>query len=382
MGRLPAANESILWALDFVRESLPASLVDDAGYARLAAVAERLPLDLTTFWGFECPLSRPDAVADILFHTAKGSLGHRLLAGQTASSLDAFCDGSSPCWQALRAFARLWAEPDHPFYAHVYNIWLEFDTGAASSAAEAADLFRQPNVFFGLNAKPDDHDALLRVVPNALDVLSGGKADTCGLAPLIESLPAGGRLFQIGLMLARSGRGLRACVDQLGIELVPEWLTGLKWQGDVEALSDFLRRLAPLQHSMAVDLDVTHEGVAEKVGLECYVNRRADDPSQWPRLLGFVEDIGLCLPEKRRDLLDFPGSTRPPTRPRTSDVGVVYLDITRAIHHVKLAFDGGRAVEAKGYLAVYRPGINLRGLSADAADPGASGASGGGWHIE
>ena len=256
-------------------------------------------------------------MADILFHTAKGSLGHRLLAGHAASLLDALCDSSSPCWKALCAFARLWAEPDHPFHAHVYNIWLEFDTGAASSAAQAADLIWQPNVFFGSSVKPDDCAALLRVVPDALEVLAGAEADTSGLAWLIESLPAGARLFQIGLMLARPDRGLRVCVDQLGIEHIPDWLTGLKWQGDVEALSTFLGRLAPMQHSMAVDLDVTDEGVAEKVGLECYINRHADDPNPWQRLLSFVEEIGLCLPDKRRDLLAFPGPTRPPTRPRT-----------------------------------------------------------------
>ena len=154
-------GKTILSILEFVRESLPYSLIDKEGYARLAAVAERLPAEMTTFWGFECRLGQSDAKADILFQTINKSQGQRLLAGHTPSPLDIICD-RWPAWRRLRTFAGLWSDPNHPLHAYIHNIWLEFDTASTSSVTQVTDVIAKPSIFFGPKAK-------------ALDCSIGGK---------------------------------------------------------------------------------------------------------------------------------------------------------------------------------------------------------------
>lgn len=349
-------SESVFSILELARESLPSSLFDEEGYAHLATIAQMFPEELTTFWGFECRLGEPEAKADILFETKKQSRGLSLLAGHTPSSLDTFCE-QWPTWQSLRTFAKHWADPDHLFYNSIRNIWLEFDAAAVASSTQVAEVIRQPCIFFGPEAKAHEKDQLLSVVLDALAALGETNLGRSSLQPFIAALPDGAQLFQVGLMLARVNPGMRVCVNKLIPEEIPEWLSKLNWSGDTQTLERLLQKITPLLNTMAVDLNLLKDRPAEKIGLECYMDWLVDDSKQWIPLLDFIEELNLCLPQKRQGFLNFPGITQNPPHKRLSDGGVLYLNLFRKIHHIKLSLAEGQVVEAKAYLALSRPGI-------------------------
>ncbi len=358
-------NDRIVSILELARESLPSGLIGAEGYARLAAVAERLPGVLTTFWGFECRLGEAQAKADILFETKKESPGQRLLAGQTASPLDAMC-ARWPAWQSLRTFARIWADPNHQFSAHIRNIWLEFDTAAVSGSAQIDDVLRQPCIFFGPERKTLANGEFFHLIRDALVAFGAANLGGDNLQTFVSTLSDGARLFQVGLMLARPNPGLRVCVYTPDTEKIPAWLSDLNWQGDTEALGELLRQLTPmLRDTMAVGLNLMPEGLAKKIGLECYMDWYEDDPAQWIPLLDFIEEMNLCLPQKRQGILAFPGITRVPGSWQKTSDGVFYINLYRKIHHLKLSIAAGQASEAKIYLAMSRPGFNLETMHAE-----------------
>ncbi len=348
-------NESILSVLEHVRPSLPPGLIDEEGFQCLAGVAGRLPAELTTFWGFESRLGEARASADILFETRKQTRGQSLLAGQTPSSLDSLCN-QSRVWRSLREFAGRWADPEHPFSTFIRNVWLEFDT-AASFSNESGELVYRPCVFLGPDTKYYDSDQLPDHLVAALAVF-GTEARSSRLLPsFMSSIPDGAALFQVGLMLSRVSSGLRVCVKGLSADTIFPWLDELEWSGDREALAELLKSITPLLRTMALNLNLTEGGPAEKIGLECYMDWLEGNSEQWQPLLDYIEERDLCLPLKREGLLKFPGKSPSFEVSFSPDSPIFFFGLSRLIHHIKLSFTEGRVAEAKAYLAVSRPGL-------------------------
>jgi hypothetical protein len=311
---------------------------------------------LTTFWGFESRLGEIKARADILFETRKQTRGQSLLAGQTPSSLDSLCE-RSPVWHNLREFAGRWADPEHPFSAFIRNVWLEFDTAASNSTSESGELVYRPCVFLGPDPKKGDNEKLPDHLVAALAIFGNDNQPGQLLPSFISSLPDGAALFQVGLMLSRTSDGLRVCVKGLSEDTLFPWLDRLKWVGDKEALARLLKSITPMLRTIALNLNLTESGPGEKIGLECYMDWFEEDPQQWKPMLDFVEQLNLCLPQKRMGLLKFPGKSPSFEVSFLPDSPIFFFSLSRLIHHIKLSFTESRVAEAKAYLAISRPGL-------------------------
>jgi hypothetical protein len=246
-----------------------------------------------------------------------------------------------------------------------------------------AELIRQPCIFFSPDAKSVGKERLFNVILDTIAVLGGTSGQVCEtLRAFLASLPEGARLFQIGLMLSRGNHGLRACVNHLDLEAIPGWLSELRWQGDTRAFAALLQRIAPLVRSTALGVTLTEAGLAEKIGLECYMNLLEEDSKQWIPLLDFLDELGLCLPQKRQGLLEFPGISRSPAERRKSADGIFYLNTFRKIHHLKLSIHVDRIVEAKAYLALRRPGVRFDKILAELSGPTGFESSEDAWLVE
>jgi hypothetical protein len=178
------------------------------------------------------------------------------------------------------------------------------------------------------------------------------------LQSVVDSLPGQAQLFQIGMMASRTLPVVRVCVNRLPARDVPDWLNELNWCGDTAALAGILDALDPLLHTMAIDLDLTAEGVAKRIGLECYMDWSNEQSDQWLPLLDYTEHLNLCVPSKCSGILEFPGHKGSFTNQPQQCRGIVYPMLIRNIHHLKFSILADRILEAKAYLGVYRPGLN------------------------
>ncbi len=353
-------SESMLLVLEQCRESLPAALIDGDGYSHLAAVADRLPVDLSTFWGFECRLGEAEARTDILFEVRKQTRGRFLRAGHHPSMLDEMC-AQWPAWQYLRKFAEQWADPEHEFSTYIRNIWLEFDTAKVSKHDQIDKVLKHPCIFFGPDVRTIvGKQQAFPIIDDALAVLGFKNTEYSDLEFFMKTLPDDAHVFQVGLMLGRSNPGLRVCLFRLVPEDIADWLSRLNWKGDTKALEELLAKLTPMLDTFALDLNLMNDGPSEKIGLECYMDWQDKDSSQWIPLLDFIAEKNLCLPEKREGVLAYPGADPVPESWKNRYKGVIYLKIFRQIHHIKLSIEHGTLTEAKVYLALNHPGLDLK----------------------
>ena len=98
------------------------------------------------------------------------------------------------------------------------------------------------------------------------------------------------------------------------------------------------------------------EGVSAKLGVEVTFGESSasfqrDDPED-TRLLDYLVEHDLCLPDKRDALLSWVGGFRLASRgPSDAEAAPIFL---RTISHIKLVFQPGRPPEAKAYLGLGR----------------------------
>jgi hypothetical protein len=170
-------------------------------------------------------------------------------------------------------------------------------------------------------------------------------------------------------------------VNEIDAAHMPRWLERQGWDGDAGALGTALESLAPLVRKVALDVDFTAAGIGRKAGVECYLNWQELAGAEWDRLLDHVAALGLCSASRRRAVKTFPGkieySLPEQIAARQRERGFLFPVLYRNIHHVKLTFAGSGWADAKAYLGVARPAIDLAAFfSGDDSDGGESG-----WYV-
>lgn len=227
----------------------------------------------------------------------------------------------------------------------VLDVWLEFDVDGGRG--------RDPSIFCGfVDARPETAAEALRplgATPRALRTLER----------IHQALPAGARMFQVGLMLARPDRGLRALVRHVDHDGVAALLRAMDWCGDAEAIAAAVESWGGLTDNVFLSLDLD-DAIGPRIGLELMFadgSAAGYDP-RWDRLLSrFVVD-GLCTDAERDALLSWPGHV---TAPRAGARWPCHLSadtvLTRLDNHVKVVLERGR-VSAKAYFGFQttRPG--------------------------
>lgn len=172
-----------------------------------------------------------------------------------------------------------------------------------------------------------------------------GKERVQRLTPMLDRCVSclggkSGRLYQIGAMTGRGQQeSLRLFTQELTREELTAYLAALDWRGDLTALDGELRQLEPFceGRQFILDFDVFEHHISEKIGLNFGTRRK--DPETVEAWLSYLEQRGLCLPGKKRDVLRF--ITAYP-----SHTPFIQNDIS----HFKLPFVHGQVTMAKAYL--------------------------------
>ncbi|ATB39211.1 hypothetical protein CYFUS_004652 [Cystobacter fuscus] len=335
---------------------LSPALISSEAFGNLQRIARQLPPASAS--GFECRLGQPQALADlgVRFLAADGS--RAVLAGRGDPGgrfeLSRF---THPVWERLRRFGARWDEPGSPLAREIGDIFLEFDVEGTPEQEPIPSFF----IEYERGATRD-----LEVMEQALALLWGEP-----LAPAIrervvaclEALPSGGQVSAVGAMFSRRFEGVRLCLHGLTPDTLPDYLERVGWPGASSEWEPLLSAVVPHVERLALSLDVD-ETVQPRLGVECHQaeSLHEADTARWSALLEVLEARGLCLPTKRRALVDWVGHLHLRSRPealpshlRTLSAGLaphalpVFL---RRLNHVKLVFQPGRPPEAKAYLAL------------------------------
>lgn len=316
--------------LAFIRPRLAEALVGDLAFARLREMARRLPGD-----GL--------AALEIRLAPALDAVDLSWKAPRRPAVPTTFC---SP---RIRQLLRRWSTGGLPSVA---SVWLELDadrfaTGPSDpvlcvEVARGADPALILEVLFGTSLDPPQRALALR---SATEIRPPAR-----LLYVFDLGPRGGprtvRLEILGLAPEQAADVLKRHAPHL-----------------VPAVS----RVAPLLAGAErphLSFDVGPDGIGPRAGLEGSFVKWPHREPRWRELFDRLVEHGLCAPEKRDAIFAWPGQETfwtaadrwPAEAAGTRGVCV------RALSHVKIVAEPGRAPEAKAYLLFGRIGPAERGV--------------------
>jgi hypothetical protein len=362
--------------IKLVRPHTSPSLISERAWDKINNVAKFLPNDITSFFGFECPLGIAAAQSDLLICVENtAGTGREILADKDRLPLALLSD---LIWQQVTHFGREWQDETSILYQKIYNVWLEFDLDS-----EELNL-PVPSCFFGSQPIYAATSPYANLVPSAYSWITESALKLllaenlperveAKLFQCLDSLPPEAYVFQTGLMLARNIKNaVRVCIRNITPDQISAYLHQIGWPGSLEILKKFIGEIADLVERIDLDIDIS-DRVLPKIGFECYLSKQPKLEPRWQIFLDYLEKNNLCLPQKRAGLLAYTGFLRERAAPndwpsylsRKSDslgnnAETVFF---RKIHHIKIVYQDDRPQLAKAYLA-----MGYRSMSADFVD--------------
>jgi|GEM_PF-1280920 len=292
-------------------------------------------------FGVEVRLHAGDDAIDFLWCASRGSRNLIALLNQP--------DPTS----RLRHLARLWdilPDDKKPAIAFIDSIWFEFDLDEADNLPPAfffgpSTIQQDLSVKYGLREVADN----VRRITKTLSLESSLHdqlmltADHLGH---LDRLDVKTDVFQTGIMFSRPDTPVRICFKPLNEAKSCALLVGLGLEDMNLRCEEIFAAAEACATKIAICVDITPDGVSNRVGLELHT-RRSEDGSKksWIRaLVSRLLTLGVLDAERSRDFLDSEGWDE------LSGVG----GCNRTVNHIKCVVRPTGPVETKGYLAMNR----------------------------
>jgi hypothetical protein len=243
-------------------------------------------------------------------------------------------------------------------------LWMEFDIDGTSSEVPAPCVFIGSHQLRGRSNVVDVTNISSQcawLTELALPLLLDSEIHSSfreQLARCLNLLPASAFVFQVGLMLTRVTKTTRLCIRGISRESIVQYLRALDWEGRCPELEELLESLGQYVSRVDLDLDITDQ-VHPRIGLECYVDTR-----RLSAFISYLVSSNLCTPRNQKALgrwqgvtIESPGSDLLPKDLSAGSKLLTYDSrnmFVRSLHHIKIVYRSGTALEAKGYLGVHR----------------------------
>jgi hypothetical protein len=328
---------------ELLRRFAGPELVSPSARRALRTVLGGLPAELSGIYGFECRLGTADEQTDFFMRVTPDRSRR-----WSVPSPDRH-------WRGIGRILDLWTTPGTMLSTDVRHLWFEFDAAIGETVAVAAPgiLFVHPR----LPADLERAEWVRRQVAIAVSTwhvaaarpLDGGAP--ARLTACLESLPPGGNVFCLGVMVGRATTAIRLCLKDLPKGSHVPYLRRVGFPG-ADRLIELLRVVEPHVDAINLDLDVGAE-----VGPVAHLEMRCDEEvapgavDRWREFVGVLIDHGLVERSKADAFLSWPGLPVEEFGRHRDDVLVL-----RKLSHVKLAWRPDGPVEAKGYFGAWECG--------------------------
>ena len=336
-----------------VAESLPSAVLSSDERTRMADLAQGLPsYGLESTFGFESRLDERRPRCDLFLSAQCNSRFSKYLVALGQGS------NATSARRGMAAFLSEVATPSSALAEVFGTIILEYDVGSSR-----AWKTRFPGVFLEpRQAVAQDGDTLLRLgqVPFACGAellaasvcLAAGrqrqKVETEALAKAIDALPESSGLLHIGAMPSRRPRAIRIVFSMVESE-VANFLSKMRWRGDLTRLAELVAAAAQLQDSQVLTIacDIVSGRVANRIGLEIHLKDAWAEAraSQWVPIFSGLMSRGWSRQDKAEALLAWPKRDT-----LVSSSGT--LSLLTGVNHVKLVLDDAR-VYSKAYIGAF-----------------------------
>lgn len=360
-------TNSLKNAVQVASSYLSDELVSSKTLFHISQIANLLPtLPTVSEAGFECHLSSSASRADFLAAFTTLSQGSEALVDCCKPRAGLLC--ANPVWSRIHDFSTRWADIKSPLHKNVGNVWLEFDVNGQSSEAPDPSFFFAPRGIGGEEEKLTlfNSTSLTNnwVTDEALRLLFGKSLPDRVKKQLLtcfESLPPGGEVFQIGVMLPRKSesQAVRLCVKGIANEQVLEYLRNIGWSGSINQLSSTFFELSSLVDDIKLNFAVENM-IFPKIGFECYFNKQPKNTPRWQLFLNYLVRHQLCTSEKANALLNWPGYSEEKYSeelwPSNFTKASAFVNpsftstIVRLLHHIKIVYHPNQSLQAKAYL--------------------------------
>ncbi len=349
--------------LRLIESHIPEELISPQNFTEIKNLASNLNDDLTSFFGFETRLMNPNARSDYLIAVSA-------LKGEREALVNLLEKGNLPKnflntseWRQLHNFALDWINPKSEIHDKVLGLWLEFDTAKSSSDVSIPSVFLQ-TVPMRIDS-PKDIEKCKWVTRKAIPCLEGKsiseKIEKCFIN-VVRKLPKGASVFHVASMLSREAEGIRVVVKRIKSDQIVSYLKSIGWTDKDDGLSKLLKELKKFVDCIRLHINIT-EDVDLRIGLECFISpEEYNQENGWTDFLDYLVEKGLCQPELRSVLLEFPGieqenpeynfnldSYMPSVKLPDEDFSKA---IVRYISHVKISYEPNKPIEAKAYTGV------------------------------
>ncbi|MBV8883272.1 MAG: hypothetical protein JO235_04635 [Chroococcidiopsidaceae cyanobacterium CP_BM_RX_35] len=325
--------------LKIVTSHLHPDLVSPAALSHIQPLAQILPA--SSLAGFECRLGANRSGVDfqIRLPCLDKNLPERFL--------------TAPAWQFLQDFYQNWASPNSSLHQEIENVGLEFDVNEQLPQVPIPCIFLK----FAREAVIDAEGLMqtINLLQQPISPLLESNFGVCA-----DSLPSGATISHLGAMLSRTVNAVRVNVKGVPLEQLSDYLMQIGWSDPTNTFSTITSTLSEFVDSILLSFDVG-DTVLPKIGLECFLNNQPDEEPRWQLFLDYLVKEGLCTLAKKNALLNWPGfshrSSVPDLWPSNISFGDCFLGsrafsiFWRRLSHIKLVYQPGIPLEAKGYLA-------------------------------
>jgi hypothetical protein len=325
--------------LKIVIPHLHSDLVSPAALSYIQPLAQTLPA--SSMAGFECRLGEDRSGVDfqVRLPCLEQNLPEEFL--------------TAPAWQFLRDFYQDWASPNSSLHQEIENVGLEFDVSEQLPQVPIPCIFLKFKQETVIDA--ERLMQMVRLLNHQVSPLLESNLRLC-----VDSLPAGATISHLGAMLSRQAKAVRVNLKGISPEQLSDYLMQIGWSDPTNTFFTFTSTLSEFVDYILLSFDIG-DTLLPRIGLECFLYNQPYEEPQWQEFLDYLVEAELCTLAKKNAFLAWPGlsqkSSVPDLWPDNVSFGDRFLGsrvfslFWRRLSHIKLVYQPGIPLEAKGYLA-------------------------------